>query len=344
MTFASYAFDGEDDFLSRAITANADNAKLFTISMWIKRASDESAKVAGSVGGFAIYEGEGDFHEHDAESVEEGDPLATGVWEHWVQVWDTTQADEDSRLRFYKDGLLQTDTGTAPALDAEHQLFVSGDTIYIGGFAVGEENFEGKIAFIDVLDGVAAEPTAFAFSKIGIWTRKPYRGPYGSNGFCLDGSVGFNDASGNENHFTDNGGVALDAEDLPPYGEQVGGGKSDRKPDTGATRRKRRPSKETEAERKARERAEKERREAEAERQRKKRREREKAYQEHLRREYERKQREAAEEAERLRLEAEAAEAARLAEIAALERETAELMAMRIANDDEEALLLLLAA
>ena len=75
------------------------------------------------------------------------------------------------------------------------------------------------MAFIDILDGVAALPTDFAFDNGGIWTRKPYAGSYGTYGIRLDGTTGFTDRA-NGRSFTgvnmteaDN----IDFTDLPPY-------------------------------------------------------------------------------------------------------------------------------
>ena len=83
------------------------------------------------------------------------------------------------------------------------------------------ETFQAKrMAFIDLLDGVSADASAFAFDDGGTWTRMPYAGGYGNGGISLDGSDGFNDVSGNGHHFTGinmTEGSNLDTGDLPPY-------------------------------------------------------------------------------------------------------------------------------
>jgi hypothetical protein len=127
--------------------------------------------------------------------------------------YDSTQGTADDRLRFYLDGALLDDSGTAPGASEQHRLFADTWIHNIG------DEIVGKLAFIDVLEGVSADPTAFAFDDTGTWTRMPYAGSYGTYGFSLDGTDGFNDVSGNGQNFT---GVNMDASnldlaDLPPF-------------------------------------------------------------------------------------------------------------------------------
>ncbi len=119
----------------------------------------------------------------------------------------------------YKDGSIVTDfTDASVGLNEIHGLFTNGQTMSIGG-GVGGTVTPKKLAFIDILEGVSADPTSFAFDNAGTWTRKRYTGSYGTYGFKLDGSDTFNDVSGNAQHFTGQNMDAsnLDAADLPPY-------------------------------------------------------------------------------------------------------------------------------
>jgi hypothetical protein len=122
----------------------------------------------------------------------------------------------------YFNGTLGVDnTPRNPALNQVHHLFNNGFFFWIGAkYDPFGTPFPGKLAFIDVLEGVAALPTDFALSNGGVWTRKPYTGSYGTYGFRLDGSAGFNDVSGNGQHFTGVNMTAaanLDPADLPPF-------------------------------------------------------------------------------------------------------------------------------
>jgi hypothetical protein len=107
-----------------------------------------------------------------------------------------------------------------PGASESHTMFTNGRLFVIGADELAGGDFSsGKIAFIDVIDGLALDPTNFAFNNGGTWTRKKYSGSYGTYGFCLDGSDGFNDISGNAQHFS---GINMDATnlsaaDMPPF-------------------------------------------------------------------------------------------------------------------------------
>ncbi len=97
-------------------------------------------------------------------------------------------------------------------------MFDDGHTILVGGDPTVPD-FSKRLAFIDVLDGVAGQASDFAFTNVSTWTRKPYVGSYGSNGFRLDGSTGFTD-SANGRSFTGTNMTEADNisfTDLPPY-------------------------------------------------------------------------------------------------------------------------------
>lgn len=143
--------------------------------------------------------------------------FAENNWHHYVATWDTTQGTSDNRIRMYKNGSFSGDTGSIPGASALFHFFNNGHTLSIGGSPAGFTESPIKLAFIDILDGVATDASSFAFDNGGTWTRKPYTGGYGVFGFRIDGSNGFNDASGSGFTFSNRGGASLDAADLPPY-------------------------------------------------------------------------------------------------------------------------------
>jgi hypothetical protein len=125
-------------------------------------------------------------------------------------------------VRTYVDNVLQTDTAGSsgePGSNEANTLFSNGFQHQIGAWLDVSAFGNCKLAFIDVLEGVSADPTSFAFSDGGTWTRQPYVGSFGTYGFSLDGTDSFNDVSGNGQNFTGSNMDAsnLDLADLPPY-------------------------------------------------------------------------------------------------------------------------------
>ena len=134
-------------------------------------------------------------------------------------MYDSTQGTAANRYRIYKNNVEQATTKSPGiSLNEENRLFKDTASMFIGNRPA---NFVAKsLAFIDVLEGIAAVPGDFAFNNGGIWTRKKYAGSYGSYGFSLDGTDGFNDVSGNGQDFSGTNMTTadnLDPGDLPPY-------------------------------------------------------------------------------------------------------------------------------
>jgi len=120
----------------------------------------------------------------------------------------------------YVNNTLETDTDVnATELNQVTHFFQNSATAFIGALSASFNFFDGRLAFIDVLQDVSVDPTEFAFTNGSTWTRKPYQGSYGTYGFRLDGTALFQDTSGNGQHFTGTNMDAsnLDYSDLPPY-------------------------------------------------------------------------------------------------------------------------------
>lgn len=230
---ASYVFDGSNEYLERILsTLGANDTRICTLSCWIKVpnvTSDQGSllSVYNSVSdrecwfwvvnpdtiGWDNPGGPGGYSEfYDGHAVDDN------AWHHWVLRFDSTQGTAADRVRMYRDGSQVGNSGTVPALNTTFRWFKNAIRFRIGNSYSGGVTI-GNIAFIDVLEGVSAAPTDFAFDDGGTWTRIPYAGSYGTYGFSLDGTDGFNDVSGNNQHFTGvNMTVAdnLDDADLPP--------------------------------------------------------------------------------------------------------------------------------
>lgn len=238
---ASFTFNGTDEALTRTLSTSAPGTTVFTYSVWLKVTAYSSGIApiwqvinAPTNSQFLYFSlaGSGDDMEfaQDSGSVDWGETntaltpdVATGTWEHWVLRFDSTQGTSDDRIRIYRNGTQITDAATAlgePALNEAHTLFTNGRQHQIGAFLDVPRRLSGKLALIDVLDGVSVDASAFGFDNGGTWTHQPYAGSYGTYGFRLDGTDLFNDVSGNAQHFT---GVNMDAtnldyNDLPPGG------------------------------------------------------------------------------------------------------------------------------
>ena len=235
---ASFAFDGTDDalVLTWASTGTSSDRQIWTLSFWAKYPSvggdvtdydpgmqaitsddatfDAITVIAGSIDDKKIQ------YNYTGTGSEESDPvtLTADHWDHWIVAVDTTQATSDDRVKFYLNGALLTDSGFFPIdQNTLTQFFISGSRFDFGAFTDTGAYTEFDAAFLEMVSGQQLAASDFGFDDGGTWTRKPFAGSFGSFGFSLDGSDGFNDVSGNGFDFTDNGGVTLDPLDLPPF-------------------------------------------------------------------------------------------------------------------------------
>jgi len=123
------------------------------------------------------------------------DPSA---WYHIAIICDTTQATASNRLKFYVNGVQITtfSTATYPALNANPYINAA-KAHYIGaaynGSLIGGVYLDGYLAEVNFIDGQALTPSSFgAYDTNGVWQPKKYTGTYGTNGFYLPFSSGFN--------------------------------------------------------------------------------------------------------------------------------------------------------
>ena len=141
----------------------------------------------------------------------------TAAWMHVVIALDTTQATAASRLRFYVNGQeITAYSGADPGLNAEWWVNSSSATHFIGT-AAGQEGFDGYLANIHLIDGLALTPSAFGVTdpETNEWMPKKYTNSYGYgvNGFWLkfaDNSAATasaigKDSSPNGNNWTPSG-------------------------------------------------------------------------------------------------------------------------------------------
>ena len=226
--------DGSTAFLSRT-PSSASNQKTWTWSGWVKRGDIgingtifEAAPDAGTtnifyMAGAVLY----------LTGINSGttvyDFILTQVfrdpsaWYHFVIAMDTTQSTASNRTKIYINGSIVTDfsTETNPSLNLD--TLVNSDNAH----SIGKRPFDtslpwdGYMAEINFIDGLALTPTSFGETKNGVWIPIDTSGlTFGTNGFRLKfDQVGVGtaststigaDTSGNNNHWTSGGIVASD--------------------------------------------------------------------------------------------------------------------------------------
>lgn len=203
--------------------------KIFTVSLWFKRASLGSTQnffgngTGTNTDGFGLI----DFLSDDRFRVTETPDYATqnydivtsrkfrdtSGWYHIVVAVDTTQATASDRIKIYTNGQLETslDNTVYPSLNLDTKITLNNSHMISRRVNSATDYFDGSMAHYHFIDGTAYDASAFGETDAttGIW--KPKTAPsvtYGTNGFFLkfenSGSLGL-DSSGNGNNFTVNG-------------------------------------------------------------------------------------------------------------------------------------------
>jgi len=129
----------------------------------------------------------------------------TSAW-YWITlILDTENATASERIRLYVNGSRVTSFSSYTATqNTDLNLGVTGWNQFFGlgyyGGAYGP--FDGYIADVHWVNGLALDPASFGQFKDNVWTPKQYAGSYGTNGLHLEfkdsGSLGL-DTSGNGN-------------------------------------------------------------------------------------------------------------------------------------------------
>ena len=152
----------------------------------------------------------------------------TSAWYHIVWGLDSTNSDGSKRFVVYVNGVYQESTWAGSATASTNcpqnsgSRFLQSEPIYIGNATYTNGHyFNGYMAELHVLDGIAPDPTDFGEydEDSGIWKPKAYTGSHGTQGFYLDfadaADLG-DDESGNGNDFTENNITSADqATDTP---------------------------------------------------------------------------------------------------------------------------------
>ena len=217
--------DDDNSQLERTFTSAGDRQK-WTWSAWIKRGNIStnmclfSAKsntgmiwLAGVNGTMRVeqYNGAGGYN---FRRNFEGYHRDASAWYHLIIVYDSAQASEVDRLKFYRNGEAVGVNYTYESMSQNFQSeFNNTETHWLGAINHGFD-YDGLLAEVNFVDGQALTPSDFGETgDYGEWKAKKYTGTYGTNGFYLDfknsGSLG-NDASSNSNNWTPNNLAATD--------------------------------------------------------------------------------------------------------------------------------------
>lgn len=212
--------------LTRVFGAPTD-AKIFTISLWVKRGGVSATSRVTVMGC-----NDTNYASFNIEFF--SDVLLIGTWDgawtvqlkttqlfrdstafcHVLLVYDSTNSVSTDRCKLYVNGvrLSSFSASVYPSLNYDPLLNVSGKSIAIGSAGTTVQPFDGYLSAFHFIDGQARPPTDFGRTSAssGQWVPKTYAGTYGNNGFRLDfsnaASLGA-DSSGNANHWTLNGGI-----------------------------------------------------------------------------------------------------------------------------------------
>lgn len=224
----SLRFDGSS-YLSNRTTQSTPNDVRYTISMWIKGMSGSPRNDLFGVGGdteFTFYQPDGDFYWYGSGGNAYYLPPKqkfrdTSSWYHLVFLWDSNNNNTTERMKMWVNGEQVTDL---------HSSYRYPNTGLNSGYNVQSlqigyriQHFEGYMADIYLLDGIAEDANSFGETISDIWVPKQYGSgdpanattEYGTNGFHLDFSPAsivyngttitqINDVSGNNNHWAAN--------------------------------------------------------------------------------------------------------------------------------------------
>ena len=139
-------------------------------------------------------------------------------WYHCVCAVDTTQGTALDRIKFYINGVQETDIfddgSNTAAVDQNHDFLVNNNQEHVIGYGKGwngavDGYTDQLLAEWHFIDGSALTPDSFGKTKVstGEWIPIEYTGSHGTNGYYLsfgDSSALGNDDSSNSNNWSPN--------------------------------------------------------------------------------------------------------------------------------------------
>jgi Concanavalin A-like lectin/glucanases superfamily len=237
----SFVLNGTNQWLNKTLPTTTPVRVAFSISMWLKPNS-----LAAQFDPFECVVGTGTVNDmlfiwtptgpqfqwtsRISTTIQRGDSvnpfaLTVGAWTHIIVAVNTTLSNTATRVRVYRDGVEQTDAATAggdPAQNEQQGFMLSGAVLSLGGLADGSggRNLNGKLAFIQIIDGAQVVPTDIGQLVGAVWSHKKFAGSFGATGIYLAGTTGFTcEVPGAVGTFVGNNMTLanLDPNDLPPF-------------------------------------------------------------------------------------------------------------------------------
>ena len=210
-----------NDHLDKTL-GTPDDQKLWTVSLWVKRATLGTSQMLLSAGTSSVSYIQ--FQADDTLKIRGSGNLEyvttrkfrdIGSWYHFVFILDSVESTDTERARLYLNGDRITDFSTyAKASLNEVTILNSAVKHSIGNYSFDSGfDFDGYIAEMYFTDGYSYEPSEFGETKNDIWIPKAPSVTFGNNGFHLEfansSDIG-NDISGRNNDFSVNNLTASD--------------------------------------------------------------------------------------------------------------------------------------
>jgi len=213
--------DGSSASLSKSISGSPYT---YTFSAWVKRASLGSLQVIGASRTSGVDASYISFQSSNILEVVLGSGAGqqttnlyrdTSAWYHIVV--NCSGANGTAKLYVNSIEEKSWSAGSTPFLFTSTLTY----NCSIGQYGGGSYYFDGYMAEVNFVDGLALDPTYFGETKNGVWiAKKPNVSEYGTNGFRLQfnqtgtgtasaSTIGA-DTSGKTNHLTSSGIVASD--------------------------------------------------------------------------------------------------------------------------------------
>ena len=205
------------------------NRKTFTISCWVKRSglgANQTVLSASTTSNFndKVIGFRSAYDQLEVANVASGSDAINiitnrffrdvAAWYHIVVAIDTTQSSLADGVKFYVNGVRDTDFDGTPVYNqnATFEIGRSGSTTAVGMLQQNSSQFlDAYLSEFFFIDGQQLDPTYFGeTNNNGVWIPKDYDGTYGNNGFRLEfkqtgtsqNSSGMGaDTSGNDQHF-----------------------------------------------------------------------------------------------------------------------------------------------
>jgi len=223
--------DGQNSKLTNTYTGNsAGNRAKFTISFWVRRTKNQTARIIYRRNSTGDNQG-GLYFQNDAIQFfnrNSGTSTAnmvtvekfrdTSKFYHIVCNFDSANSTAADRLIIYVDGVRKDlNTTTSVTQNTTCQLFNSGGETAIGYEPNATSYHAGYLSEFHIVNDAVLAPTSFGEFYNGIWVAKAYTGSHGATntyGTYLNFSDSSNlglDSSGNSNNYTVS---AIQAEDV----------------------------------------------------------------------------------------------------------------------------------